>query len=97
MDRWEFYVESRAEAAGWLLALAVDHGSDSPLHRRAEELWLRAEREALASLAHGDVANATSLLQHALHQLARAPEVLKRQELSPDELTGLLEGAAAAF
>lgn len=97
MDRWETYVEARAEAAGWLLTIAVDHGSDSALHRQAERLWARAEREALASLEHGDLPNAVSILELAVHQLARAPEILKRNELSPQELAGLMSGAAAGF
>jgi hypothetical protein len=97
MDRWERYVEARAEAAGWLLAIAVDHGSDSALHAQGEQLWARAEREALASLEHGDLANAVSILEHAVHQLARAPEILKRNELTPQDLAGLMAGAAGGF
>jgi len=94
MDRWETYVEARAEASGWLLAIAVDHGSESPLHRQGEELWARAEREALASLEHGDLGNAVSILEHAVHQLAQAPQILKRNELTPQDLMGLMAGTA---
>jgi hypothetical protein len=94
MERWERYVDARAEASGWMLTIAVDHGSDSPLHRQAERLWARAEAGALASLEHGDLANALSILDHALHQLRRAPEILTRNELSPQDLMGLLGGGA---
>jgi hypothetical protein len=92
MERWDKYVEARSEASGWMLAIAVNYGSDSPLHRQAERLWSRAEAEALASLEHADPANAALILEHAVHVLARAPEILKRRELVPDDLIGLMGG-----
>jgi hypothetical protein len=90
VESWQVYVDARAEAAGWLLALAVDYGSDSELHRQGQRLWARAELEALASLENGDLTNAVTILEQALYVLARAPEILKRRELSPEDLTGLL-------
>jgi selenocysteine lyase/cysteine desulfurase len=90
MEHWDRYVVARAEAAGWLLAIAVEHGTGSPLHRQAELVWIRAAREALASLEHADPANAVSILEHALHALSRAPEILKRRELSQEDLIGLM-------
>ena len=85
---------ARAEASGWLLAIAVDHGSDSPLHLQASRHWARTEAEVLASLEHGDVANARTIVDHALHLLSRAVEILRRDELSADDLIRLMGGAA---
>jgi len=92
MTRWETLADAREEAAGWLLAIAVDHGTGSLVHRKAELLWSRAESEALASLEHADRSNAERILDHAMHLLSHAPGILNRRELSPEDLAGLMDG-----
>jgi hypothetical protein len=92
MERWQTYVDARAEAAGWMLAVAVEYGSDSPVHRQAQALWHDAEASALASLEHADPENAVLVLRNALDILSHAPEILKRRELTEEDLIGLMGG-----
>jgi hypothetical protein len=95
LGRWESLEDAREEAAGWLLAIAVDHGTGSPVHREAERLWIRTELEVRASLEHADPGNAARILDQAMHLLAHAPGILGRKELTPEDLIGLMSGARA--
>jgi hypothetical protein len=92
-NQLEILDEIRADASRALEAIARSHGRDSVFHSRCRMIWTRREKEALASLVHGDFENAAVILENGLEALARGPEALRRAELSVNDVLQLMEAA----
>lgn len=89
-SRWTPIDRLRETARRVLDAVERESGRQSPLYALCVEAWRRAEREALVSLLHADFTNAATLLDLAVHRMARGREVARRGELGLEELGALM-------
>jgi hypothetical protein len=89
-SRWVKIDRLRESARRLLEAVEREFGRSSAFYGQCEGAWRRAEREAVVSIIHSDFKNAATLLDLAVHRLARGREVARRAELSPEDLAALL-------
>jgi hypothetical protein len=83
----------RGAAEERLALIAEEFGEAALLTRQCERVWLLAEGQAVLSLLNDDPRNARVVLEAALNVLEAAPEVARRAELSPAELSSLMRQA----
>jgi hypothetical protein len=85
-------VDPRDQAAILLARIAREHGASSALYVHCRDLWLRRERDARLSIHHGDLSNATAILERTLHVLRYGPEALVRDHLPVEQVIELMNG-----